>query len=155
MSEKLDNALNVVRLLKGDEQNNITGSKYGLATGLDTLRFVQSNTSALAPNCIPDGNQTATADQLRTYFLALIIELGELVQELNWKPWKESKSINKERVADEFADVLAFLGIILEYLDRMGVSPQDIAEQYAVKTEVNVNRFLGNVEGYKLDKEIK
>jgi dimeric dUTPase (all-alpha-NTP-PPase superfamily) len=104
--------------------------------------------SSLVEGCIPETGEKATPDQLRTYFLALNVELMELLQELSWKPWKNTKQIDEARVADEFADVLAFLGIIVVYLDSLGVPPSVLASAYAIKSRVNVERLLGKVAGY-------
>jgi len=121
---------------------------YPLEDGLSFLHSVQSITSDLNPDCIPEVGDEPSPDQIRTYFLALIGETYELMNELNWKPWKKSKQVNKARVIDEFADVLAFLGIIVVYMQRMGISPAALADGYATKTRINIDRFLGKVEGY-------
>lgn len=119
-----------------------------LQRGLEYLLDIQSVTSAINPDCIPAVDELPTKDQLRTYFLAMMVETGELLQELNWKPWKKDKTIDKARVVDEFADILAFLGILITYLNRLGMSTDDLAAAYVSKTRVNINRFLGKVEGY-------
>ena len=126
------------------------GDLGDLASGLKFLQDVQSVSSALTKDCIPPRGKKPSKDNVRTYSLALMIELGEFVQELNWKPWKEDKEINKIRVADEFADILAFLGILIVYMDAFGISPTDLARAYLSKTEVNIDRFLGKVDGYKV-----
>ena len=119
-----------------------------LRAGLGFLFTIQCTTSAINPGCIPELGTTPTPDQLRTYFMALVVETSELLQELNWKPWKRDKAISSVRVADEFADILAFLGIILVYLQRLGISLDELTAAYESKTEVNIDRFLGRVEGY-------
>lgn len=120
-----------------------------LQAGLETLHGVQMVVSSLDKDCIPENGEHASTDQVRTYMLALIVELTELVQELNWKPWKNHKHINQARVADEFADVLAFLGILIIYLDSLGIPPSRLAEAYVSKTKVNIERMLGMVAGYE------
>lgn len=122
-----------------------------LARGLRFLETVQSVTSAINPNCIPDLGSKPSADNIRTYALALFIELGEFIQEFDWKPWKEARGIDRGRITDEFADILAFLGIFLVYMSRMGISMEDLAARYVVKTQVNIARFIGEVPGYKVN----
>lgn len=142
---RLENTLNKIN------SELACGELADLAMGLEYLRFVQNTTSSLTKGCIPDEIDLPSKDAIRTYFLALIVETGELIQELNWKPWKEDKQINHARVADEFADVLAFLGIIIVYLDRHGISPTILSEAYNNKTKINVSRFLGHVDGYRVN----
>lgn len=122
-----------------------TGRLYD---GLHLLLSIQSVTSRMTPDCIPPAGDPPTPDQIRTYFTALIVEITELLQELNWKPWKQERDVNLKRVADEFADILAFLGIIQVYLSRLGLSSSDLADAYVNKTMVNVSRFNGEVPGY-------
>ena len=86
-----------------------------------------------------------TKDAIRSYVLALFVELGEFVQELDWKPWKNGKKIDKERVADEFADILAFLGVILVHLEALGIDEADLAKAYRMKSVTNLRRFLGEL----------
>ncbi len=131
-----------------DQVLTMMSQSDALEDGLSLLYAVQVVTSSLNPDCIPDVNIEPTSDQIRTYFLALIGETYELMNELNWKPWKKPKQVDQLRVIDEFADILAFLGIIIVYMDRMGISPHSLATGYSTKTRVNIDRFLGKVAGY-------
>ena len=148
MDEKRKMAFQVLESLK------LPDATMRLFEGLDLLKSVQAITSDLTPDCIPPIGDEPTQDQIRTYALALMIETSEFVQELNWKPWKENKAINQERIIDEFADILAFTGILLVYLDRLGIPMQELALGYVKKTRVNVDRFLGKVSGYAINKRI-
>lgn len=143
MDKKIKDAELVLKKLNEDPS-----SWFALAEGLHYIRSVQSVTSDLIRGCMPEDGAPPSPDQIRTYFLALMIEISELVQELNWKPWKIEKSLDKPRVADEFADILAFLGVIIEYLNRLGISPESLASAYNMKVTINVARALGQVEGY-------
>jgi NTP pyrophosphatase (non-canonical NTP hydrolase) len=124
-------------------------SSNDLWNGLMLLYSVQSTVSALVPGTIPALDQVPLQDQFRTYSLATMVEISELVQEFNWKPWKNStKQLDLPKIADEFADVLAFLGILVVYMQRVGVTPRMIADAYANKTKINVRRLMGEIEGY-------
>jgi len=118
--------------------------------GLSMLMGVQRIVSAPVPGCIPEDGMPPSKDAMRTYFMALVVELGELLQETDWKPWKDKQHIDRENIAEEFADVLAFLGVILIQLDALGVPPGVLANAYIHKTGKNVARFLGEYgEEYK------
>lgn len=125
-------------------------SMINLFRGLAVLMDTQAVVSAMASgNALPAAGELPSKDQIRTYFLSIMVEEVELMNEFNWKPWKNGeKAINAEKVADEFADVLAFLGIILNYLRAHGIGLYDLALQYGVKSKVNMDRFNGKVEGY-------
>lgn len=89
-------------------------------------------------------------EQVAVYTLALQREAQELAEELGWKPWKKLPEINRERVLDEFADVLAFLGLIATYVASVtDATPEEIALAYMRKSEVNVARLTGEMPGYE------
>ncbi len=118
-----------------------------LENGLQVLARVQEQVSGMV-GAIPIEGKLATPDQVRTYFLALIRECSELLEEFNWKPWKKERAVDHGRASAEFADILAFLGIIIVYMRREGVLPGDLADAYAKKSSLNVSRFNGEVDGY-------
>lgn len=119
---------------RGDQAiDNITAALYDLGS-------IQSRVSSVVPGCITGG--TPTKDQIRTYGLAMMIEMAEFIQTLDWKPWKQ-KTIDRPVVIDEFADILAFMGIIILYLKELGITPLDLAQGYQKKSVTNINRFLG------------
>lgn len=65
------------------------------------------------------------ADYLQYNIAAIFVELGELAQEIGWKPWDTRRGwVNRARVVDEAADVLMFLGNILA---AAGVTDHEIA----------------------------
>lgn len=110
---------------------------------LDALINNQSIVSWLVDGAVPQSTDKPNKDATRTYFLALIVELTELLQELDWKAWKDKKDVDKTKIAQEFADVLAFLGVILLQIRALGVSTEDLATAYKVKSQINIERFLG------------
>lgn len=128
----------------------MTGTAQELAGGLRALHGVQSIVSAMVPDAIPVEDDVPPAAVL-TYCFAFIKEVTELMDELGWKPWKPRKVINRERVADEFADILAFLGLIIIYVLKLtGLTFEDLARAYLRKSDVNVARFNGEVAGYEV-----
>lgn len=125
-----------------------SGEAVMVSIGLSGLVEVQGVVSGLVADALPAG--AITPQHILTYGFALIHEVGELMDELAWKPWKPRGAINRERVADEFADVLAFLGLITIYVCRLtGLEPIDLARAYLRKSQVNINRFTGLVDEYR------
>jgi hypothetical protein len=118
--------------------------------GLAKLREVQRLVSSKSPDSpIPVlSGDTPTRDHIRSYFLATIVELVELMNELNWKPWTVGeRPLNNDRIIDEFADVLAFLGVLVVFLDSLGISVASLAIGYSEKTDRNLERFFRQQTG--------
>ena len=82
-------------------------------------------------------------EMLNSSLLALTTEAGELANELNqWKYWKNNKTIDHNRVEDEFADVMLFtFSIALQ----LGYDGSKLEEIYMRKYLKNINRIK---EGY-------
>ena len=116
--------------------------------GLRGLLRMQSEVSAGHPPDIPEPGEEASPEQIRSVMLALSVELAELTQELDWKPWKQKERVDVEKVCDEFADVLAFLGLLVVYLGRLGATPEMLARAYRLKSALNIARLNGGVRGY-------
>ena len=119
--------------------------QYKLNQGLSLLDLVQSHVSGPLLR-----DKDKTQEYMRTYCLALFVELGEFVNELAWKPWKPDKKVDTAKVKDEFADMLAFLGVILVLLKQLHpeLTTTALATAYLHKSRLNIARFIGTVEGY-------
>ena len=106
----------------------------GLKVLVDTQRDV-------TPKLDPMIFERPIDETTRSYILATIVELTELMDELDWKMWTPPKTLDKDRIADEFADILAFLGIIQWILfHRVGLTSEDLARAYKAKTKENARR---------------
>lgn len=83
---------------------------------------------------------------LRTYVLALIAEAVEFIQEFDWKPWRHKNKVEDgAKILDEFADILAFVGVIITILTARGFTPEEIADAYIKKEKTNISRFIDAV----------
>jgi NTP pyrophosphatase (non-canonical NTP hydrolase) len=112
---------------------------------LELLMTVQRAVSSIAPGAVPEVGKTVSKEQMRSHALALVVEVAEFIQTIDWKPWTPGEFAkfkgSVERTTDEFADILAFLGLIVLYLENMGVSPYDLSDAYVAKTKVNIRRL--------------
>lgn len=70
---------------------------------------------------------------------ALVAELVELLQEVQWKPWANDrgKITDRDAALTEFVDIMHFLGNLALALD---LDHADIAERYLGKVQVNRER---------------
>lgn len=80
---------------------------------------------------------------------ALVAEVCELMDEIGWKRWKLPVDRDLDRIVDEFADVLAFTAIFLNFLNALGLSDEDIALGFTAKVAKNVRRLKGLDDTYK------
>lgn len=116
-----------------------------LTIGLSALNDVQRFVSSPVRGAIFNDGEEVDTEQFRNYALAMIIEIAEFVQTFHWKPWKPEEKLklreSPERTADEFADILAFMGILIHYLDRCGISPSFLAASYITKSLENIRRL--------------
>lgn len=81
--------------------------------------------------------------------LALINEVSELLNEVNYKWWKNKKEVDKSKVKEELVDVLHFLiGMMID----VGASAEEIYDIYMRKNAENHNRQTGKSDkkGYEL-----
>lgn len=125
------------------EQEGVLAS---LAVALNALADTQR---AVVNEHIGPRHMDPTRDNVRQYAFALIHEVGELADELGWKDWKPVAPANPERLADELADILAFLGILVDYVMQAGdLLATDLALAYRNKVRVNIERFNGRIDGY-------
>jgi NTP pyrophosphatase (non-canonical NTP hydrolase) len=115
-----------------------------IASGLDRLKEVQRFVSAQVPDYV---TEEVTNDQVARTCFALTGEIFELAQKLGWKTWKVNPEFDDEQVeaiAEEYADILAWQGLLtLLVCERTGLTPKDLESAYWAKTEKNLRRFEG------------
>ena len=81
--------------------------------------------------------------------LAIISELGELLDEVRFKWWKNAQPIDETKVKEELVDVLHFfVGMCL----NAGLTADELFKMYLDKNEENFKRQFGTSlkEGYEL-----
>jgi dimeric dUTPase (all-alpha-NTP-PPase superfamily) len=72
--------------------------------------------------------------------LAMLSEMAELLDEVNFKWWKNPKPVDAGAVKEELVDILHFfVSMCLE----AGLTPQELYERYVFKNRENFDRQLG------------
>lgn len=83
-------------------------------------------------------NEVVLTQAMKTYIMALQVELVEVLNELNWKPWKQTrKQIDMSKLKDELIDCTHFL---LELLIIAGMDAEETHKLYWQKMQVNLTR---------------
>ena len=72
--------------------------------------------------------------------LAMISELSEVLDEVNFKWWKNKRPVNTEALKDELVYVLQFF---VSMCLRAGMSAEDLYRKYCEKNKENFNRQYG------------
>ena len=95
--------------------------------------------------------QYSREDWVQKKCLALMDELGELLDEVNYKWWKNPKPIDKNAVAEELVDILHFW---VSMCIDMDLSADDVYKTYLAKNRANKDRQEGKTvkTGYCADK---
>ena len=82
--------------------------------------------------------------------MAMVSELAELIDEVNFKWWKNPKPVNEAAVKGELVDLLHFL---VSMCLKMGMTAEELHALYTQKNRENFDRQRGDTtkdpEGYK------
>lgn len=86
---------------------------------------------------------------LQKHTLALMCETAEMLEETNYKWWKNQKPVDGPALKEELVDMFHFF---LSLCIVSGMDAQELFEIYLKKNKVNFDRQTGLVEkpGYKL-----
>jgi dimeric dUTPase (all-alpha-NTP-PPase superfamily) len=72
--------------------------------------------------------------------LAMLSELAELIDEVNFKWWKNPKPVDDDRVKEELVDILHFF---VSMCIKMGMDADELCSRYIKKNEENFKRQRG------------
>ena len=84
--------------------------------------------------------------------LAMLSELAELLDEVNFKWWKNAKPIDEDALHGELVDILHFF---VSMCIRSGMSAEDLFRGYIAKNKENFDRQYGRSEkkGYDVNEK--
>jgi dimeric dUTPase (all-alpha-NTP-PPase superfamily) len=82
--------------------------------------------------------------------LAMMSELAELIDEVNFKWWKNPKEVDENKVKDELVDILHFF---VSMCLKTGMDADELHQRYLDKNKENFDRQHGKSEkkGYEAD----
>ena len=86
--------------------------------------------------------------------LAMMSELSELIDEVNFKWWKNKKPVDVDRVREELVDVLHFF---TSMCIKSGMDADELFDRYMAKNKENFDRQHGKSSktGYEVKEENK
>ena len=89
---------------------------------------------------------------LQKQTLAMLSELAELLEEVNFKWWKNPHALSKANIHEELSDILHFF---VSMCIEAGMTADDLHAQYVGKNQENVRRQdgLSQKAGYQAPKQ--
>ncbi len=89
------------------------------------------------------------AEWIQKNVLAMVSELGELLNEVNFKWWKNERPIDRDAACEEMVDVLHFF---VSMCCCIGMDAQELFERYIEKNKENFDRQYGRSQkkGYDI-----
>ena len=86
---------------------------------------------------------------LQMQTLAMLSEMAELLNELNFKWWKNPVEVNENNVKEELVDILHFF---VAMCIKSGMSADELFEKYIGKNKENFDRQRGisSKKGYEV-----
>lgn len=95
--------------------------------------------------------ELSTDEWLQKMTLAAMSELSEVLEETNYKWWKNDKPLDYGKLKEEIIDVLHF---VVSMALKVGMSAQECFDIYMHKNEENIKRQEGksNKKGYDSNK---
>lgn len=77
---------------------------------------------------------------VRKFSLALIVEVGELLEATEFKWWKNPRPIDREHLKEEIADVFHF---VVSIALAAGMDAEELFERFLRKHQENIDRQQG------------
>lgn len=72
--------------------------------------------------------------------MAIMVELGELLEEVNFKWWKVPRPINHEAIKEELVDIFHFF---VSMCLKAGINAEELYQAYLAKNAENFRRQRG------------
>ena len=85
----------------------------------------------------PDVEAMFMEDQMLISTRAIIHEVLEVENEVNWKHWKKPVEIDEEKIADELVDVFIFF---MNLMNASEMTAKELIERTLDKIDINIER---------------
>ncbi len=86
---------------------------------------------------------------IQRYMMAMFVEMAELLDETNYKWWKNPKVVDEDALKEELVDILHFF---ISLCIRSGMDAEELYSRYLDKNKENILRQQGKGKksGYSL-----
>jgi NTP pyrophosphatase (non-canonical NTP hydrolase) len=111
---------------------------HNAETGLDFMLGLQGDLEDVWGRRVDPADPEAVSTYVREVVLCAEDELHEVLAEVHWKPWKDSRGIkDRDKYREEMADVLHF---VLDLYLAGGITGREIIADYLAKNNENLGR---------------
>jgi len=118
-------------------------NKEGMMT--DKLSEIFFEQNELNSRIVRERGLDYTVDEwMRQWALAVFSETNEILDEINWKHWKNDSGIDMEALKGEVVDLLHF---VISMSLTCGMNADELHYRYMVKNKENHDRQEGKVSG--------
>lgn len=109
---------------------------------MDKLDVIFQMQKELNDQIIEKRGLPALSDEewIQKQVLAVVAELAELLDEVNYRWWKNKKPVNPDAVCEELTDILHFF---ISMCLRAGMDAQSLFDRYVQKNAENHKRQAG------------
>lgn len=85
----------------------------------------------------PDVEAMFMEDQMLISTRAIIHEINEVENEVNWKHWKKPVEVDDEKIAEELVDVFIFF---MNLMNASEMTAKELIERTLDKIDINIER---------------
>lgn len=118
----------------------------------DKLDVIFEMQEKLNQDIIDKRNLQCISDEewIQKHMIAMFTEMAEVLEEINYKWWKNKKEVNKDNLKEELVDVLHFY---VSMCLKAGMTSNELYEIYLKKNKENFDRQngLSNKKGYSVN----
>ena len=94
----------------------------------------------------------SAGEWMQKHTLALMCEMAEMLEEVNYKWWKNQKPVDEAALKEELVDILHFF---VSMCVKTGMDAEELYQRYVAKNQVNFLRQQGLTDkpGYAVEPE--
>ena len=112
-------------------------SNLAEAESTDLFQMVLNLQQSMQDKCYPNVEAMYMEDKILISTRAIIHEVLEVENEVNWKHWKKPVEIDEEKIAEELVDVFIFF---MNLVNASDMTAKELIERTLNKIDVNIER---------------
>ncbi len=103
----------------------------------DLFQMVLDVQQSMQDKCYPNVEEMFMEEKILISTRALVHEVLEVEDEVNWKHWKKDVEVDEEKVCDEIVDVFIFF---MNLVNASDMTAKELIERTLDKIDINIER---------------